>query len=85
MIDHLSIEPIAYEEIPYLYQISGSAGKKFWEKMGFKVVIQDTEPGLKGELLEKVRKEAADLGIPEDQAANRYQMRLELGQGGEKR
>jgi hypothetical protein len=77
-----AIEAVAYEEIPFLYAISGSAGKRFWEDLGFKVVLQDTEPGIKGELFEKVRKEAADAGISEAQAANRYYMRLDLEKGG---
>ena len=72
------IETVAYEEIPLLYTISGSAGRKFWEKLGFKVVLQDREPGIRGELLEKVEKEAAAAGIPAARAANRYRMRLEL-------
>jgi GNAT superfamily N-acetyltransferase len=71
------IETVAYEEIPLLYAISGSAGRKFWEKLGFKVILQDREPGIKGELLEKVKKEAAAVKIPADRAANRYRMRLE--------
>lgn len=72
------IETAAYEEIPLLYAISGSAGRKFWEKMGFRLVLQDREPGIKGELLEKVKNEAVAAGIPAERAANRYRMRLEL-------
>jgi hypothetical protein len=74
-----SIETVAYEEIPLLYAISGAAGRKFWEELGFKMVLQDREPGIKGALLEKVKKEAVAGGIPAEQAANRYRMRLELG------
>jgi len=73
-----AIEAVAYEEIPFLYAISGSAGKKFWERLEFKVTFQDTEPGLKGELLKKVREQAAAAGIPKEHAANRYKMCLDL-------
>jgi hypothetical protein len=36
-----AIEASAYEEIPYLYAISGVAGKRSWEKLGFRVIQQD--------------------------------------------
>jgi hypothetical protein len=72
------IEASAYEEIPTLYAISGVAGKLFWEKLGFQVIQQDTEPGMKGEILEVILKSAAEVGIPLKDTTNRYRMRLEL-------
>ena len=41
-----AIEANAYEEIPLLYDIAGVAGKRFWETLGFSVVMTDTEPGI---------------------------------------
>jgi len=76
-----AIEATAYEEIPMLYAISGVAGRRFWEKLGFGVVNADTEPGMTGELLEAIRKDAVAAGIPAEKAANRYRMRLELATG----
>jgi len=73
-----AIEATAYEEIPLLYAISGVAGRRFWKKLGFSVVSADTEPGMTGELLEAIRKDAVAAGIPAERAANRYKMRLEL-------
>jgi len=73
-----AIEANAYEEIPLLYDIAGVAGKRFWEKLGFSVVATDTEPGMSGEILETVRREAIAAGIPAEKAATRYRMRLEL-------
>ena len=73
-----AIEATAYEEIPMLYAISGVAGRRFWEKIGFSVVSADTEPGMTGELLEAIRKDAVAAGVPAERAANRYKMRLEL-------
>jgi hypothetical protein len=73
-----AIEAHAYEEIPMLYAIAGVAGRRFWEKIGFTCVRADTEPGMTGEILEVVRKDAAAAGIPAEHAANRYLMRLEL-------
>lgn len=76
-----AIEAHAYEEIPMLYAISGVAGKRFWEKIGFRVVRADTEPGMTGEILDAVRRDAEAAGIPPERAANRYLMRLDLDAG----
>ncbi len=73
-----AVEANAYEEIPMLYAISGVAGIRFWEKLGFSVVGQDTEPGMKGEILELVAKSAVENGISEKDVTRRYRMRIEL-------
>jgi len=73
-----AVEAHAYEEIPMLYAIAGVAGRRFWEKIGFECVKADKEPGMTGEILEAIRKDAAAAGIPPEKAANRYLMRLEL-------
>lgn len=73
-----AIEACAYEEIPMLYAIAGVAGKRFWEKIGFRCVHADTEPGMTGDLLEAIRKDAVAAGIPAERATNRYRMRREL-------
>lgn len=76
-----AVEATAYEEIPLLYAIAGVAGRRFWEKLGFKVVRADTEPGMTGKLLEDFRASARQAGIPAERAANRYAMRLNLPGG----
>jgi hypothetical protein len=73
-----AIEANAYEEIPILYAISGVAGRRFWEKLEFRVIQQDIEPGISGEILEAVCKDAIEVGIPIRDATNRYRMRLEV-------
>jgi hypothetical protein len=73
-----AIEANAYEEIPILYAISGVAGRRFWEKLGFRAIRQDIEPGISGEILEAVRKDAIAVGVPIRDATNRYRMRLEV-------
>lgn len=73
-----AIEACAYEEIPMLYAVAGVAGKRFWEKIGFSCVHADTEPGMTGDLLEAIRRDAVAAGIPAERAANRYRMRREL-------
>jgi hypothetical protein len=73
-----AIEANAYEDIPMLYAIAGVAGKTFWLKLGFQLVHQDIEPGIQGKFLQRVRDDAVAAGIPAENAANRYRMRLEL-------
>jgi hypothetical protein len=73
-----AIEATSYEEIPMLYAISGVAGRRFWERLGFKMVLQDTEPAIAGELLETLRRDAIAAGLRAENVANRYTMRLEL-------
>ena len=74
-----AIEASAYEELPMLYAISGAAGRRFWERLGFRLVYQDTEPAISGEFLEKLRQDAVSAGLPPESVTNRYRMRLKLG------
>jgi hypothetical protein len=39
---------------------------------------QDTEPAIGGDLLEKLRRDAAAAGLDPQSVANRYKMRLDL-------
>jgi len=73
-----SIEANAYEELPMLYAISGVAGRRFWERMGFRLVHQDTEPAIVGDLLEKLRQDGVAAGLDPQNVAKRYRMRLDL-------
>jgi hypothetical protein len=79
-----AIEANAYEEIPLLYDIAGVAGRIFWQKLGFSVVRQDTEPAISGEFFDVVSKSALSVGIPPERVANRYRMRLELASAEER-
>ena len=74
------IETVAYEDLPVLYEITGSAGLTFWEKLGFEVVEKGVEPELQQEsdLVHLLRRQAAELGLLPDDVANRYTMCLEL-------
>jgi hypothetical protein len=73
-----AIEASAYEELPLLYAISGAAGRRFWEKLGFRLVDQDKEPAISGEFLEKLRRDAVAAGLRPEDVTNRYRMRLAL-------
>jgi hypothetical protein len=76
-----AIEAAAYEEIPWLYANAGVAGRRFWEKLGFRIVHEDSEPAMSGELLEVIRKSAAEAGLPPEKTTNRYWMRREVRAG----
>jgi hypothetical protein len=73
-----AIEANSYEELPMLYAISGVAGRRFWEPLGFSLVHQDTEPAISGDFLETLRRDAVAAGLLPENAANRYRTRLEL-------
>ncbi len=77
-----AIEATAYEELPTLYAISGVAGRRFWEPLGFRVVRQDHEPGITGEILDTLQKEASSAGLSPRDVTNRYQMRMDLATSG---
>jgi ribosomal protein S18 acetylase RimI-like enzyme len=75
-----AIEATTHVDLDLLYDISGTAGRHFWERLGFQVVRTDVEAVLQeeSELLEALRREAAERGIPTDRLADRYTLRLEL-------
>ncbi len=73
-----SIEANAYEELPMLHAISGVAGRRFWERVGFRLIRKDTEPAISGDLLETLRLAAVAAGLRPENVANRYRMRLDL-------
>ncbi len=72
------IEANSYEEIPLLYAISGSVGRRFWERLGFSMVHQDTEPAISGDFLVKLRQDTVAAGLRAEDVTNRYEMRLDL-------
>jgi len=73
-----SIEANAYEELPMLYAISGAAGRRFWERVGFRMIHQDKELAISGDFLETLRQDAVASGLDPQNVANRYRMRLDL-------
>jgi hypothetical protein len=76
-----AIEATAYEEIPLLYAISGVAGRRFWGRLGFSLVHQDTEPAISGDFLMTLRQDAVAAGLRPENVANRYKMLLDLRSG----
>jgi GNAT superfamily N-acetyltransferase len=74
------IEADAFEEIPLIYEITGSAGYTFWEKLGFHIADRHPHPHLKGqdEFVLKLEEQAKAIGIPPERAGDRIIMRLDL-------
>lgn len=75
-----AIEVETHEDIPFLYAHTGTAGKGFWEKLGFRVMETGIEPELQkeGEFTREVRRQAAALGFGPEAAETKYTMRIEL-------
>jgi hypothetical protein len=77
-----AVEAAAYADLPSIYAVTGSAGKAFWTKLGFRVAaigvesafVEDGNQGF----VRVVLKEAAERGMDAEAAKARYTMRLDL-------
>jgi hypothetical protein len=74
------IEAEAFEDLPIIYEITGSAGTAFWQKLGFHIADRHPHPHLKGhdEFVETLEKQAESIGISKERAKDRIIMRLDL-------
>lgn len=75
-----AIESTAYEEIPMLYEVSGQAGRRFWEKAGFQAVETGIETAFleENEFMKALRRQAEQIGLLPEQMERKYTMRLTL-------
>jgi hypothetical protein len=75
-----AVESYAYEELDILYQVTGQAGRRFWEKIGFTLVETNTESGFfqAGDLLQAMQAEALIRGLDLDSITKKFTMRLEI-------
>lgn len=73
-----SIEATAYEDIDILYANTGQAGRRFWERLGFRVVKTERELGFHGDFLKTVQEQAAAQGLTPEDASTKYTMRIDL-------
>jgi hypothetical protein len=78
-----ALEAHAYADLPTVYAITGSAGRTFWEKLGFRSVGSGIEPAFEGDDSEGfvgvLIKEAAEVDMDAEAAKTRHTMRLCLG------
>jgi hypothetical protein len=74
------LEAEAFEDLPIIYQITGSAGHSFWEKLGFSLVDRHPHPDLQGtdQFVLTLEEQARSFGIQPSQARERLIMRLNL-------
>jgi hypothetical protein len=74
-----AVEATAYEDLDFLYQVTGQAGRRFWEALGFRVKETGIEEGffqVEG-FLEAMKFEAVAKGIDFTAITRKYCMRLE--------
>jgi GNAT superfamily N-acetyltransferase len=74
------IEADSFEDLPLIYEITGSAGHTFWEKLGFHVADRHPHPDLQNRdpFVVKLEEQAEAIGIPTERAKDRLVMRLDL-------
>ena len=77
------IEADSFEDIPIIYEITGSAGHTFWEKLGFHLVERHPHPELQDrsqfvEFVKTLEEQAESIGILPERARDRLVMRLDL-------
>lgn len=77
------IEADAFEDLPIIYEITGSAGHTFWEKLGFHVADRHPHPDLQDasqfdEFIKTLEEQAGAIGISPERARDRLVMRLDL-------
>ncbi len=75
-----SVEATAFEDLPLIYAITGSAGHTFWEKLGFSLVARQPHPDLQGqnEFVTALEEQARSAGLPPGRARDRLVMRVSL-------
>lgn len=81
--DWKRIEADSFEDLPVIYEGTGSAGHTFWEKLGFRLVDRHPHPDLQdrnqfGEFIKTLEEQAKSIGIPPERASDRLVMRLAL-------
>jgi GNAT superfamily N-acetyltransferase len=74
------IEADAFEDLPIIYQVTGAAGRMFWEKLGFNAADRFPNPHLRQypEFARKLEEQAGQLGIDKEKAKDIIVMRLVL-------
>jgi len=74
------IEVDAFEDLPLIYRMTGSAGHSFWERLGFHAADRHPHPHLqeRSDFVVTLEEQAASAGIPAERARDRLIMRLDL-------
>jgi len=74
------IEADSFEDLPIIYQVTGSAGYAFWEKLGFYIAYRFPHPHLKGhdQFVKQLEDQARAKGMDTERAKDQIVMRLDL-------
>jgi len=74
------IEADAFEDLPIIYQVTGSAGRTFWERLGFRVAKRFPHAHLReyNEFVGKLEEQAICAGIDIEKAKDCIVVRLDL-------
>lgn len=74
------IEADSFEDVPIIYEITGSAGHTFWEKLGFRLVDRHPHPDLRepSDFVTTLETQAKSAGISPERARDRLIMRLDI-------
>lgn len=75
-----AIEAMAYEDLDFVYSVTGVAGKGFWAGLGFSVAEAGTEPAFEHypDMLKVMIEQGRARGLSADAVKAKYTMRLAL-------
>lgn len=75
-----AVEADAFEDLPIIYEFTGSAGHTFWENQGFHLSDRHPHPHLSGRsaFVVRLEEQARAAGISAERARDRMVMRLDL-------
>ena len=74
------IEADSFEDMPIIYEVTGDAGRTFWEKLGFQLVDRYEHPYLReyDEFVANLEEQGKAMGIDPERARDLLVMRLDL-------
>ncbi len=72
-----AIEATAYQDLPLVYEITGNAGRDWWEGLGFRVMESLEEEAMKGyrEFVQTLETQAREQGMDPQAVTEKFIMR----------
>jgi GNAT superfamily N-acetyltransferase len=74
-----AIEATAYQDLPLVFEITGNAGRNWWEDLGFRVMESQEEEAMKeyGDFLQTLETQARKQGMDPQAVTQKFIMRWE--------
>ncbi len=74
-----AIEATAYQDLPLVFEVTGNAGRNWWEGLGFRVMESQEEEVMKdyGEFLRTLETQAREKGMEPKAVTQKFIMRWE--------